>query len=220
VLAALEARSFAWADLFDGRAAPRCLSEPSASQSAPRKARFGAPTEANTWAERLEVGTRRVGLIIFGPVPSPVLVESKRAPGQGFEFLAKFELMVLYQLDKAPLDEEWDAYLGALAEAMKTQHFRAIVITEGGYPSRAQRSRMMVLVKDKPTRVAVISGAATVRFVVSAIALINPHIRAYSTKEYELAFVHLGLARAEGVVVKVAIEQLARKLDLAKRAAA
>jgi hypothetical protein len=149
-----------------------------------------------------------------------VLVESKRPSRQEFEFLAEFELMVLYQLDKAPLDEEWDAYLSALAASVKAPHFRSIVITEGGYPSRAQRARMMTLVKQRPTRVAVISSGATVRFVVSALALMNPQIKAYSTKEYEMAFCHLGLAQAEGVVVTVAIERLARRLESARRAAA
>ena len=87
-------------------------------------------------------------------------VESNRASSQGFEFLAKFELMALYQRDQAPSDTEWEAYLAALAALTKTQHFLALVVTEGGYPTRPQRARMMALVKDKPTRVAVISGAA------------------------------------------------------------
>ena len=147
-------------------------------------------------------------------------MESKHAPTQDFEFLAELELLVLYQTDKTPLDDEWDTYLAALEDAGKSGRFRSIVVTDGGYPSRAQRARMMSKTRERPTRVAVISSAASVRFVVSAIALINPNIKAYSAKEYPAAFEHLQLSPAEGAVALASIEKLARKLGVPKRAAA
>ena len=150
----------------------------------------------------------------------PLPVESKPARTQDFEFLAELELIILYQTDKTPLDDEWDTYLAALQGAAKAERFRSIVVTDGGYPSRAQRARMMSKTRERPTRVAVISSAASVRFVVSAIALINPNIKAYSAKEYPGAFEHLQLSPAQGAVVLASIEKLARKLGVPKRAAA
>jgi hypothetical protein len=146
-------------------------------------------------------------------------VQSTRPSNQGFAFLANLSLMILYQLDKPPLDQEWDTYLGALREASKAKNFRTIVVTEGGYPTHAQRTRMMALMKGSQARAAVISSAATVRFVVSAMALLNANINAYSVREYDGAFAHVGLTAAEGVTVRRAIEQLARSLG-AQRVAA
>jgi hypothetical protein len=152
--------------------------------------------------------------------PFLLLVKSNHAPTQDFEFLANLDLMILYQLDQTPRNEEWDAYLAALDVAARTRQVRCIVVTEGGYPNRAQRARMLSMTRNEPRRVAVISGAASVRFVVSAIALINPNIKAYSMKEYAAAFTHLQLSPAEGAVALTSIEQLARKLGLPKPVAA
>ena len=178
-----------------------------AAQHEPRGVERGAPAN--------------LGALII-PALRPFLspVESKHAPTQDFEFLAELELIILYQTDKTPLDDEWDTYLAALEHGAKAERFRSLVVTDGGYPNRAQRARMMSKVRERPTRVAVISSAASVRFVVSAIALINPNIKAYSEKEYPGAFEHLQLSPAQGAVALASVEQLARKLGVSKRAAA
>lgn len=92
-------------------------------------------------------------------VPSP--------SDQGFEFLANLSLMTLYQLEEAPLDQEWDTYLSALRQASKARTFRSVVVTEGGHPTRPQRARMMALMKSSHARAA--SSAARVRFADSRV---------------------------------------------------
>jgi len=57
--------------------------------------------------------------------------EATSLPSLVFEFLTDLRLMVSYQLEKVPLDAEWDTYLAAIKGANTP---RSIVITEGGYP--------------------------------------------------------------------------------------
>ena len=145
--------------------------------------------------------------------PSIVLhTEANSLPSLDFEFLGGLHLMVLYQLQKTPTDVEWDAYLAALAGPSKANQLRCIVITEGAAPTRAQRERMIATVEGKPTRVAVISPATSVRFVVSVLALVNRDIRSFSPREFDAAFSHVGLAPTEHASVKVAIDRLHQRL--------
>jgi hypothetical protein len=135
--------------------------------------------------------------------------EATSLPSLVFEFLTDLRLMVSYQLDKVPLDAEWDTYLAAIKGANTP---RSIVITEGGYPSQAQRERIIAVANGKQARVAVISPATTVRFGVSALALFNREIKGFSPKEYRAAFFHVGLAHTECASVVAAIERLRQKL--------
>jgi hypothetical protein len=141
-------------------------------------------------------------------------------PNQAFELLAELKLMVLYQLLKPPTDAEWDTYLGVITECVRAEHFRYIVVTEGAYPTRAQQGRLTAVVKGKLTRVAVISPAISVRFVVAVMSLVNAHIKVYSPKEQPEAFAHVGLDPAEYARVAASIERIGLALKRANRVAA
>jgi hypothetical protein len=136
-------------------------------------------------------------------------LESTSLPSLASEFLADLGLMISYQLGPVPLDAEWDAYLAAITRA---NFPRCIVITEGGYPSQAQRERLIVATKGKIVRVAVISPAITVRFVVSVLALVNREIKGFSAHESHAAFVHVGLSQMECASAEAAVERLRQKL--------
>jgi hypothetical protein len=146
--------------------------------------------------------------------------EASSLPSLEFEFLAGLHLMILHQLEKSATDAEWDTYLAALAGPSKANRLRCIVITDGASPTRAQRERMVATVEGKPTRVAVISPATAVRFVVSVLALVNRDIRSFSPKEYDAAFSHVGLAPTEYASVKVAIERVHQRLASTRLASA
>lgn len=104
-------------------------------------------------------------------------------PRLAFEYVAPLELMILYQVSSAPSDQEWGAYLNAVAEVLAVPELRFLSVTEGGYPTRVQRERMRARVTSKGYRMAVLTNHATVRFVVSAAALFNPNIKAFATEE-------------------------------------
>jgi len=137
-------------------------------------------------------------------------------PQLDFEFLPGLDLMILYQTEGTPTDAEWDTYLAAIKGPSKANLLRCLVITEGGHPTQAQRERMTRIVDSKRTRVAVISPAATVRFVVSVLALVNRDIKAFSPKEYHAACSHIGLARVEHESVEVVVGRLRQKLMSSK----
>jgi hypothetical protein len=135
-----------------------------------------------------------------------------------FEFLPALHLMILVQLESSPRDAEWDAYLAAIAEPLRRNLLRSVVITDGAAPTPAQQGRMQALMKGQLVRVAVVSPSAGVRFVVSVLALLNRGIKSYSPRDYDGAFAHVRLAAAECPVVTAAIDRVRRRLFLANQA--
>jgi hypothetical protein len=136
-----------------------------------------------------------------------------------FEFLSKLDLMVLVQVDQSPTDAEWDIYLHAIAEPLRRNVLRCVVVTAGAYPTRAQQGRMIELARGKVIPVAVVSPATSVRFAVSVLALVNRAIKSYSPKDYDGALTHVGLAAAEWAGVVETIDRLRLQLIPADRRA-
>jgi hypothetical protein len=134
-------------------------------------------------------------------------------PNLVFEYQPHLDLMVSYQLEIAATDAEWDGYLAATAWLLQSGRLRCIAISEGAQPTRSQQVRMSALVRGKPSRVAVLTPASGMRFVVSVFALMNRNVKTYAPNEYEAAFAHLGLAPAEHAGVAKIIERLRERLD-------
>jgi hypothetical protein len=139
--------------------------------------------------------------------------EASPLPNLVFEVLPDLCLMVSYQLETAATDAEWDAYLVAMDKALRSSRFRSIAVTEGAHPTRAQQARLTAVVKGKPARVAVLTSASGVRFVVSVLALMNRDVKAFTLREYEAAFIHLDLAFGERIGVPGVIARLRERLD-------
>lgn len=135
------------------------------------------------------------------------LLESKPPPRLVFEYVASLGLMVSYQVSSTPTNQEWDAYMNAIAEVLPSHELRFLAIAEGGYPSHAQRGRMRSCIPNAH-RMAVVTNHAAVRFVVSAAALNNPNIKSFSIEELQQAFVHLALSEDKNS----AIDNLLRRL--------
>jgi hypothetical protein len=142
-----------------------------------------------------------------------VTAEADAAPIEAFEFLPALSLMIFHHRKRAPTDAEWDSYLAAMSDAARPDLPRCIIVTEGAHPNRAQQARLIALVKGRPHRVAVISSAVALRFVVSALALVNKAVKAFSPTEYAEAFAHVGVAPREWGNVRAVIEGLRTKVD-------
>jgi hypothetical protein len=155
-----------------------------------------------------------LSLLALATVPSGIVPPDViQLPNMVFTFLPDLHLLVSYQLKTTATDAEWDGYLATMARALRSARFRSLVVTEGAHPTRAQQALMTALVKGKPSRVAVLSSASGVRFVVSVFALLNRNVKAYSPKDYESAFSHLDLAPVERKGVVVVIDRLREKLE-------
>jgi hypothetical protein len=145
--------------------------------------------------------------------------EAESPPSHAFEFLAELDLVVLYRIGP-PTDAEWDAYTAAITDPSRASLPRCIVVTEGAYPTHAQQTRRVALGRGRPSpRIAVISSATAIGFVVSAFALTIKGIKTYSPTERIEAFSHIGLAPAEWPGVDIVIERLRARLTMADRRA-
>jgi len=118
-------------------------------------------------------------------------------------------LMVLRENKTTPSDADWDAFLAELtAQRPNFKNLRIVVFTDGGGPSSAQRKRLAVALGGEAVRVAVVTESATVRFIVSSIALLNKSIATYHPKDVDKAFAWLALSPSEQKQVEHAREQL------------
>jgi hypothetical protein len=143
--------------------------------------------------------------------------QAESPPSQAFEFLPELDLVVLYRTGP-PSDAEWDAYVAAITDPSRATLPRCIVITEGGYPTHAQQARRVALARGRPSpRIAVISPAIAIGFVVSAFALNFKGMKTYSPAEHGEAFAHVDLAPLEWPGVEVVIERLRLTLASAAR---
>lgn len=128
-----------------------------------------------------------------------------------FEAVAR-TLVIVHNKD-FPSDAEWDAYLEALrGHLLEWDDRRSLVVTEGGAPSRNQRSRMAALVKDSVATTAVVSGASAVRATVGALNLNNPAIRAFAPDDLDGALEHLGLRESERKDILAVLPSLQRRV--------
>jgi hypothetical protein len=134
-------------------------------------------------------------------------------PGLVYELASDLELLVSYQGVEMPTDEEWDGYLACVALSSKTAESpRGLVFTDGGRPSREQQLRLTAATDGRLARVAVVSRAGALRFIVSIMALANPHIKSFSPSQKAAAFAHLGLLPEQHDRVHRIAERLQRKL--------
>jgi hypothetical protein len=135
-------------------------------------------------------------------------------PNLVFELIPQFHTLVSYQNRNSPSELEWDDWLVLARETMRTtpKPHRALVVTEGGHPSRAQQGRLAAAMDGGRALTAVVSGAPTLRFVVSTLTFANRDIRCFAPSQMDVALCHLGLATADLPVVAAAIERLRKQL--------
>jgi hypothetical protein len=133
-------------------------------------------------------------------------------PTLAFEIFAGMTLAVLCQTEQQPTDEEWDAYLRAIGPAHAIVTFRFLVVTDGGHPSRGQQKRLQAVTRDRHPRVAIVSAAASLRFVTSILGLMNPNVRCFHPAQRLEALVYLGIAADQAAAVARIVERVQERL--------
>ena len=136
------------------------------------------------------------------------------------EFLPEQSCIVTYQGTDPPSDADWDAYVGQ-TRALTHVHLklRVLAYSEGGRPSKDQQARLVAVVRDLRTRVAIVSPALAMRFVVSVFALTNPNVRCFTPGQLSEAFKHLGLHPAGQLAVEQALERMRSRVHPVEAAA-
>jgi hypothetical protein len=129
-----------------------------------------------------------------------------------FEWVSDLEILISCQGVECPTDAEWDGYLACVAVSRAKEGGRSLVITQGGRPSRDQQARLIAVTEGIPARVAVISAAGALRFIVSILALVNPHIRSFHPSQQADAFEHIGLLPEHHDRVHRVIDRLQKRL--------
>ncbi|MBX3273901.1 MAG: hypothetical protein KF729_26790 [Sandaracinaceae bacterium] len=113
----------------------------------------------------------------------------------------------------APSDSDWDACIGELASyRARAPRPCALILTDGGAPTGAQRRRLDALVSDSPPT-AVVSDAVVVRFVVASLALMNASIATFSSREIVKAWRHLGVGAADAIRGRTELRRIAETLS-------
>lgn len=116
---------------------------------------------------------------------------------------------VLLHTKAAPSDPEWNRYMDAFrALGRDLASMGILVLTDGGGPTSAQRRVMNEIAADAPARVAIVSDAPAVRFIVSTIALFHAHIRTFGVRSLPAALEHVGVRGEHEREVRRTLERL------------
>jgi hypothetical protein len=125
------------------------------------------------------------------------------------DFRVEGNLLILRENSLAPTEEDWDAFLLQLKLLRpRMNEMRAMVFTDGGGPSAAQRKRLSRVIGDAPIHTAVVTDSAAIKFVISSIALFNKLIRTFSSAEVLQAYRWLGLRPRDQLAVERALADM------------
>lgn len=111
-------------------------------------------------------------------------------------------VVAIYHSKRDPSDDEWGYFLAAMGRVRgQLAQARAVIFSEGGTPSVAQRDRLAKEIGWRPTVTSVIADSIMPRAAANAAALANRHVRAFVSSELELALVHVDATVAERAFV-------------------
>ena len=85
------------------------------------------------------------------------------------------DIIVVANGQQIPTDAEWDAYLKFVGEHLASAPPRAVVFSEGGGPTPAQRRRLYDLTSNSAGRVAVLTNSVMGRGITNAVQIASPY---------------------------------------------
>jgi hypothetical protein len=112
--------------------------------------------------------------------------------------------------EHAPTDVEWDAYM----RMSTAPGIRALlVLSEGGGPNAQQRTSIARFPHLKPLPTAIVTRAAVVRGVVTAIRWLGKNIRAFRPEELDDAFQYLEIGEGLSEQLRLRLSALKSELE-------
>jgi hypothetical protein len=130
------------------------------------------------------------------------------ANGLVFEWLSAENVVVSYMGTGPAARHEWDSYRNLLQAIQHTRRVRCLWYTEGAYPPRDEQVRLAEAGGRQPWLAAVVSPSPALRFVVSAVSLINRNLRYFTPQDLPKALVHLRCTATEQEAVLDALDRL------------
>lgn len=124
-------------------------------------------------------------------------------------------VMVVVHTDEPPTDEDWDAYLDAVARSPGIRGILIYSLRVG--PSAPQRARSVEATKSAQTdlKMAIMTGSRLTQGVVTALSwALGNNIRAFSSRDFDKAVAYLELTTDERLTTKVLLKQLARMANI------
>lgn len=118
-----------------------------------------------------------------------------------------------------PTAEEWEAYAVDVEQEMAKDGLRGVlIVTAGGGPNAAQRSRIAKIRGLGPVPTAVVTEAFAVRGIVTALSWLGKDIRAFGRDDVERAIQHLSIEPADATALLQEVSHLHALLDVAHSA--
>lgn len=115
-----------------------------------------------------------------------------------------------------PTDQEWDFYIRFLRENIVPGVApRSLVITDGGGPNSAQRTKLTELVAEHAgeIKIAVVTASAVVRGIFTAMSWFATfNYRAFTPRQLDEALVFLDVSRSTAIEMKAAIVSMRKRL--------
>ena len=134
-----------------------------------------------------------------------------------FSVLENVNLIVAVMGQRTSTDPEWNAYVAAItSRSPQAVPYRCLVLTRGARPTNEQTARLKRAVAGyKQGHVALLTESAAVRFLVSTIALVNPHMRSFKPHDVSSALDYLEIDPA---LRNLALSELTKlEADLERR---
>jgi hypothetical protein len=122
------------------------------------------------------------------------------------------EVLVMLHTRKPAPDAEWDLLVDHLARTLQAGRPipPGLVLTDGGGPTTAQRKALEQVLDVRQLRTAVVSEAASVRFVVSTLALFSENVRSFPITGVDDALAWFGLPGVDRLELRRGLVRLAR----------
>jgi hypothetical protein len=101
----------------------------------------------------------------------------------GFRIIGNLHIVVVGEKD--PTNSDWKAYLDAIRAAEKngidvTARLRTLVFSDGAGPNAQQRKVVADYLNGRPSPLAIVTGGAIMRGVITALSWFNPQVRAFA----------------------------------------
>jgi hypothetical protein len=95
-----------------------------------------------------------------------------------------------------PSDGEWDAHMAASSRARALSGeapFRILVLSDGGGPTSAQRSRLAERPGRRPTRGALVTSSRMAAGIGAVMSLVYPGVKIFAPHDFARALAHLDI---------------------------
>ncbi len=144
------------------------------------------------------------------------------APTIVYEVISEPKLVLTVQLQASPRDDEWSRYLDVVfSQGRERLAWSTLVVSHGGRPSRSQIAQLQQrAATSKPAPVAMVTDSPAIRFIVSALSLLNPRLRAFRLSDLELALEYMQVPSARRQLVRDTLVCLETALRDAQNVAA